>query len=199
MSENQAPAGIEEIRVAQSSTGSSLWEPFRGPEIDALLERQLGGQANARNREVVLEEARRILSRCARPTAPDGQTTGLVMGYIQSGKTLSFTAVAALARDNAYRMVIVIAGTTNNLAEQSRDRLIRDLGLGETSFPKWQHFHNPDSGDVPRIRDVLSEWNDANVPENERRSVFVTVLKYHSQLRKLVRVLSSLGHLRGVP
>jgi hypothetical protein len=37
-------------------------------------------------------------------------TTGLVVGYVQSGKTLSFTAVTALARDNRFQLVIIIAG-----------------------------------------------------------------------------------------
>ena len=47
--------------------------------------------------------------------------TGLVVGNVQSGKTTSFTTVAALARDNGYRMVIVIAGTSENLFFQNRN------------------------------------------------------------------------------
>ena len=58
-----------------------------------------------------------------------GRTTGLVLGQVQSGKTLSFTAVAAMARDNGYRVVIVITGTTTTLLDQSVNRLRRDLGL----------------------------------------------------------------------
>ena len=53
--------------------------------------------------------------------------TGLIIGKIQSGKTLSFTSVMALARDNGYRVVIVISGRTNLLLKQTIDRLKIDL------------------------------------------------------------------------
>ena len=53
--------------------------------------------------------------------------TGLIIGKIQSGKTLSFTSVMALARDNGYRIVIVISGRTNLLLKQTIDRLKNDL------------------------------------------------------------------------
>ena len=64
-----------------------------------------------------------MLARCVPPTTQEGTETGLVIGYIQSGKTTSFITLAALARDNGYRIVIVIAGTTKPLFSQTRDRL----------------------------------------------------------------------------
>jgi hypothetical protein len=48
----------------------------------------------------VLYEAQRILGRCLPPTDPPEHETGLVVGYVQSGKTLSFETVISLARDN---------------------------------------------------------------------------------------------------
>ena len=45
----------------------------------------------------ILESRARIMARCVSPNKwEDGQETGLVVGYVQSGKTLSFTTVAAL-------------------------------------------------------------------------------------------------------
>jgi hypothetical protein len=38
----------------------------------------------------VLQEAVRILGRCLPPTDPPGKETGIVVGYVQSGKTMSF-------------------------------------------------------------------------------------------------------------
>jgi hypothetical protein len=55
-------------------------------------------------------------------------TTGLVFGYVQSGKTLSFTSVMALARDNDYRVAILIAGRTNLLLSQNTNRLLTEIG-----------------------------------------------------------------------
>lgn len=76
-------------------------------------------------------EAHRILGRCVSPTETDAEATGLVVGYVQSGKTLSFTTLTALARDNGYGVVILIAGTIDNLKSQSEDRLKQDLGISD--------------------------------------------------------------------
>ncbi|MFD3464162.1 Z1 domain-containing protein [Nocardia fluminea] len=61
----------------------------------------------------------------ARPKA--GQTKGLVVGYVQSGKTANFTGVIAKAIDAGYRLIIVMTGTTNMLREQTQRRLDMEL------------------------------------------------------------------------
>ena len=68
--------------------------------------------------------------------------TGIVIGYVQSGKTLSFTTLTALARDNNYQIVIVIAGVSTNLVNQSTKRLEDDLRLHASilnCFPFFEH------------------------------------------------------------
>ena len=55
------------------------------------------------------------------------EITHLVVGYVQSGKTMSFTGLTALAKDNGYRIVIYLAGTKENLVNQTADRLSKDL------------------------------------------------------------------------
>ena len=44
-----------------------------------------------------------------------------MVGYVQSGKTLSFTTVTTLARDNGFPLVILFAGTKDNLHQQTAD------------------------------------------------------------------------------
>ena len=99
-----------------------------------------------------------MLAKCVAPTAPPKQETGLVVGHVQSGKTLSFTTVAALARDNGYQMVIAIAGTSINLRDQSTKRLEDDLNLLTRADRKWQHFksHEFNEGDHAKNRKCLS-------------------------------------------
>jgi hypothetical protein len=70
----------------------------------------------------VREAAVSILSKAIPPNAAEGQQTGLVVGYIQSGKTMSFETVAALARDNSFQVIIVIAG---NLPAERPPRPLR--------------------------------------------------------------------------
>ncbi|MDK8663200.1 Z1 domain-containing protein [Corynebacterium coyleae] len=52
---------------------------------------------------------------------------GLVVGFVQSGKTTNFTAVAAKLADYNYRMVIVLAGIHNALRAQTQTRLEKYL------------------------------------------------------------------------
>lgn len=52
---------------------------------------------------------------------------GLVVGYVQSGKTANMTAVISKALDAGYDTVIVLAGLTNKLRMQTQSRLYKDL------------------------------------------------------------------------
>lgn len=52
---------------------------------------------------------------------------GLVVGYVQSGKTANMTAVIAKAIDAGYNFVIILAGLTDKLREQTQGRLEEDL------------------------------------------------------------------------
>ena len=79
------------------------------------MERKLPGQDG----EAVLDAAALILGHGMSPAQANDHQTGLVVGYVQSGKTLSFTTVMALARDNNYQLVIVVAGTSKPLLNQS--------------------------------------------------------------------------------
>jgi hypothetical protein len=52
---------------------------------------------------------------------------GLVMGYVQSGKTANFAGVVARAADAGYRLIIVLAGTWNILRNQTQRRFDKEL------------------------------------------------------------------------
>lgn len=52
---------------------------------------------------------------------------GLVVGYVQSGKTANYTALISRAVDMGYTMIIVLSGLLNDLREQTQIRLMRDL------------------------------------------------------------------------
>ncbi|MBZ6107948.1 Z1 domain-containing protein [Streptomyces olivaceus] len=73
-----------------------------------------------------------VLSRLAEPTRPLAQRSrGLVVGYVQSGKTTNFTAVAAKAIDAGYRLVIVVSGPRNSQRLQVQRALDALLVDGE--------------------------------------------------------------------
>src|SRR6185312_12784729 len=57
----------------------------------------------------------------------DYQCRGLVLGYVQSGKTTNFTAVIAKAADAGYRLFIVLSGIHKGLRRQTNARLKKEL------------------------------------------------------------------------
>ena len=70
----------------------------------------------------------RIVERLADPERKEAyQAKGLVVGYVQSGKTANFTGVVAKAIDAGYRLIIVLTGTTDLLRGQTQRRLDKEL------------------------------------------------------------------------
>ena len=176
---------------------SCHWTPKVGPETENFLNNVVPKES----RQNIRDAAVSILSKGISPTEKMGQETGLVVGYIQSGKTMSFEAVAALARDNAFQVVILIAGISNPLLKQSTDRLCRDLKIDDvTRGRSWIQFGNPSNDDaiVQPIRDALDDWKDSETPERYKKTVLITVLKNHSRLRNLANLFNSFD-MQNVP
>lgn len=91
-----------------------------------------------------------IVGGLAPPTADQFDIRGLVLGYVQSGKTANYTAVIAKAADCGYRLIIVLSGIDNGLRLQTQRRLDKELvGSSDNSkdavpFPptgrQWHEF-----------------------------------------------------------
>lgn len=95
----------------------------------------------------VAEESLRIISKTIPVGRPEFQCRGLVVGYVQSGKTANFTAVAARAADVGYRLIIVLSGIHDSLRNQTQRRLDLELaGVGVdwiTLTDQASDFHEP--------------------------------------------------------
>ncbi|MGW5690041.1 Z1 domain-containing protein [Streptomyces asiaticus] len=72
------------------------------------------------------------------------QAKGLVVGYVQSGKTANFTGVIAKAIDAGYRLVIVLGGTLNLLRAQTQRRLDMEL-IGQENILRGADLSDMDS------------------------------------------------------
>lgn len=99
----------------------------------------------------VAEESLRIISKTIPVGRPEFQCRGLVVGYVQSGKTANFTAVAARAADVGYRLIIVLSGIHDSLRNQTQRRLNLELaGVGVdwiTLTDETSDFHEPPVAD----------------------------------------------------
>lgn len=89
------------------------------------------------------------------------QCRGLVLGYVQSGKTTNFTAVIAKAADAGYRVFIVLSGIHNALRWQTQDRL--NDQLWERNRESWHRLTNEDDFRATDNVDALLATQDQRV------------------------------------
>jgi len=184
--------------LSPNGTFNGLWQPVVGNETLELLAYL---KLKPEEKERLQAESVAVLSKCLPPKNPPNPETGLVIGYVQSGKTMSFTTVATLAKDNGYRLIIVITGVTTNLFDQSKDRLERDVTQG-TVNRRWRFYQNP----RPRNEEfegiaTAVDW-DMTLPINSHKTVLITVMKNARHLESLLQILQNLSHrvdLRTVP
>ncbi|WP_180687534.1 Z1 domain-containing protein [Streptomyces gossypiisoli] len=91
------------------------------------------------------EAAHSVVERLSDPTRQEAfGARGLVVGYVQSGKTANFTGVTAKAIDAGYRLVIVLGGTLNLLRAQTQRRLDMEL-IGQENILRGADPKDPDS------------------------------------------------------
>lgn len=133
------------------------------------------------------EASTKVVAHLAAPYVHNLKKRGLVVGYVQSGKTANYTGVMAKAADANYKFFIVLAGLHNNLRRQTQVRVSRDLGADA-----WHNWTTPDAdfggatggaalltGDVPSLAVVkknqnrlesLRDWLRAIPPEIRERT-----------------------------
>lgn len=182
------------IKIASPSP-SDGWKPTQGEAFSDLLNANSALSPDEKERLVL--ETTDILSDCINPDSGTDANTGLVIGYVQSGKTLSFTGLTALARDNKFQLVILLAGTTNNLVEQSYDRIRTDLEIDTNR--QWKLLTTQQkgfqAGELDRVKSELVKWQRGNP---RAKTILIVCMKQHQHLDNLAKHLSKLD-LQNVP
>lgn len=184
------------------NTNNAKWQPYLGEELNTLIKYKgfadTSGNINEAG-EKIIDETFRIMEMCGNPMTPTSTDTGLIIGYVQSGKTLSFTSLTALANDNHYQIIIIIAGTSIPLSDQSFDRMKKDLQF-ETRFDrKWIIIKNAGSPeDRDTIQMKLEQWADNTFHNENCSTILLTVMKNGSRLRNLTDILRTID-LNDVP
>ena len=186
----------EQISISSPSNGKT-WRPVIGEETQALFNHLnlLDGS------HTLSAETLDILSQCGNPDNANNSEIGIVFGYVQSGKTMSFTTLTALAKDNGYRIIIIIAGISTNLVEQSFTRLEKDLRIDKRNDLQWLSFKNPKPNDLTTkklISAAMDTWRDPDAPDEERQTILITVMKQKDHLLNIKTLLAS-TNMQGVP
>lgn len=207
-----------EARKNDSHYGNSLlkflrnrgWTPQNIGLIDAASNDIIGNLADP---EWALDPARQNQAFACR---------GLVVGYVQSGKTTTINLTTAKAIDAGYRLIVILSGTTNLLRKQTQRRvdkevvgkhfLQKDLDFdtpdGYSGAPDWGSFiEHPEPIPGKSVRDIdrlttlkydFSSAQGANALSdswvNSESSTKIAVVKKHkSRLINLNREFKKLG------
>lgn len=165
-----------------------------GIEFSNFIKRQ-GLPQNSENK--LIETTKRILNRTDLLGGEASSNCQLVVGQVQSGKTMSFTALVALAHDNGFPIVVVLAGTKNILLSQTADRLRKDLKAdGDGGANPWVILKKLTKGkrreNSANVQKILSIWTEKKAPDFFKPTVVITCLKNRESIEEVIYVLNSL-------
>ena len=130
---------------------------------------------------------------------------GLVVGYVQSGKTANFMGIINKAIDSGYRIIIVLAGMHENLRQQTQERIDEEVigrdtnkkaqqkPFGVTTLPGESYipidYFTESSNDPRKKGDFNIKASHGTPPTSDRPIIFV-VKKNKSVLNNLIKYFS---------
>ncbi len=171
-----------EIQILPSEQNMGF-TPIIGKKTSELLNR-LALKLEVDEIETLKTETIEILSYCTNPHLDETQSvTNLVVGYVQSGKTMSFTTLSALANDNGFRIIVYFAGSKTNLLTQTTKRLRKDLINNGANNQFYKLHENPTIEDTQRIKNELQI--------STKPAILITVLKHYKYINQLADIFNS--------
>ena len=69
----------------------------------------------------------KVINQLLNPNSKAKRYQGLVLGYVQSGKTSNMAGTIAKAADRGYQLIIILAGLTDSLRKQTQNRMQKDI------------------------------------------------------------------------
>ncbi|MGO3773758.1 Z1 domain-containing protein [Corynebacterium variabile] len=153
------------------------------PPVRTAIEKDLGEDALQK----IDEASNQVIANAGMPSIQDLRTRGLVVGFVQSGKTTNFLSVIAKAADEGYRLIVVLAGMTNSLREQTQERLLDSL-VSYTD-KDWTLL-------TGKERDFSGSDNGAKLLNDNERQL-VVIKKNGPRLAKLNRWLDGVARKQG--
>ncbi|MFC8921998.1 Z1 domain-containing protein [Cellulosimicrobium sp. NPDC057127] len=173
------PAVVESKGRAAWYTGPRAADRY-WPAVQKILRADGWGKDSVRSLD---DSSTRIVSLLNHPHEKTFRSRGLVVGYVQSGKTTSYTSVVAKAADRGYKFVIVLSGIHNGLRRQTQNRLVNQLVKPNPSH--WHQLTSPDHDFIPPPNPAAF-FGKASGPK-----VLCVVKKNGTVLRKLAEWLEA--------
>ena len=142
------------------------------------LDARISSRIIESDREKIWESANNILN-----SFEKGNDTVLALGYVQSGKTTSITALCAAAADRNFQVIIAILGSTLLLRDQNRTRVEDYLGLEENNY-RWVSITEFNQ---KRTAKEISNWL------GRERVILIPVIKNPSVINKVATILNEVN------
>lgn len=164
------------------------WYDAAKPDTRAwsYLREKLTSKIGEDGTSTIHQESGKVVGLLADPATKNLTHKGLVVGYVQSGKTANFSAVITKAVDEGYRFIIVLAGMYNNLRRQTQERLNADVVASLHDADKSVYPLTSIEGDISPNADLLLTGlrTKSNV-------IFAVVKKNPSRLKNLLKQMEA--------
>lgn len=179
MAENvllDSPSGVSDSIAEHAKLGPWYTGPDPGDAYWTALKDRLLASRMAHVVPEIDRASTKVVAHLANPRIWDLKKRGMVLGFVQSGKTANYTAVMAKAADRGYGLFIVLSGIHNNLRQQTQLRVAYDLGL---ESGRWVSLTNEDA-------DFVNDSRHSGASQlRPERPVVIVVKKNQSRLTGL--------------
>lgn len=173
--------------IAITDAGHEPWLEDARTEIDwrrwrAYKQLLLRREWPPRVIDVMDQVSDEILDQLGDPRIPGvWKRRGLVIGDVQSGKTASYIAIIDKAIDAGFRLVIVLAGSTESLRQQTQERLDEGV-IGRSTRTGTQTGTATNAGpfgigamdmELPMVQAMTTALKDFTKLVNERTNIHI--------------------------
>lgn len=140
-----------------------------------------------KSKKILTDETKNILGKCINPCLKQSKNsnTGTVIGYVQSGKTTSFNALAMLALDNDFKLIIVLGGRNKNLLRQN----ISEFELNLDSMIDNDEVKLPINEFIKDIGNIKFKYLETNHQDFPSIPIVTVHLKHQQHIRKLTSMI----------
>lgn len=111
-----------------------------------------------------------VMNNIGNPNDNRFEIFGMVVGHVQSGKTMNYSSLICKAADAGYKFIVVIAGDKNNLRNQTQKR-INEYFIGKDAIGNSAGVGISDKNDRAKMPiSLTTESSDFNKKDAEKNS-----------------------------
>lgn len=187
-------SGIRSLKFASTISKKNQQEWYLSPDENIDLnwfafKKYLSVSKSWSDEEInsVDESSTKVVNQILSPASEkEKRFQGLVLGYVQSGKTSNMAATIAKAADRGYKLIIILAGLTDSLRKQTQIRMQKDLG--QHLQDRW-YFCTDEENDFTSYTE-LPTW------ENERKTTILIIKKNVFILKRLLKKIKNQSEVK---